>query len=543
MSAPPMRTPRIQVRWLSPTWSTTTSAGGTPSREANWRWNPIATLQRPTARWPASSSARVTMPTGFVKSMIHASERGALADAVGDLEHDRDGAESLAEAARTRRLLADAPAGQRDRLVREPRRLAADTDLDEHEIGAVERAVEIAGDEELAVEALAGQHPPGHAADDLATLGVDVVQDELGHVDAVALAREAGDELGRVGRAAADDRDLHPFTPVSVMPSTNAFWATKKRTITGQHDEQRRRHRQVPLHLVDAAELGEPDRRDPVVGVLAHVEERQEEVVPGVEDREQGDGRDRGLGKTQDDRGQDPELPAAVDPRRIEVLLGDREEELAQEKDRERVAEPVRQDQRPQGADEVQLRPHHVERHDRDLWRQHQRHEHDEEGSLATAPAQPGEGIGDGDARDEQAERREAGVDERVERPAPDRRAAEHLAVVAPLERVGPELRRQRLLARHQRREEDEDDREQEDDRGGDEQAVIGDRDEQPVAANRRRELPPDERRGLDRAASATLIEPRPGSGPSAASCAGSGASPRTRRGAAGSPSPTRSPC
>ena len=73
----------------------------------------------------------------------------------------------------------------------------------------------------------------GHAADDLAALGVDVVQGELGHVDPVALAREAGDELGRVGRAAADDRDLHPFTPVSVMPSTNAFWATKKRTITG----------------------------------------------------------------------------------------------------------------------------------------------------------------------------------------------------------------------------------------------------------------------------------------------------------------------
>ena len=390
------------------------------------------------------------------------------------------------------------PQAERDRLVREARRLAADADLDEHEIGAVERAVEIAGDEELAVEALAGQHPPGHAADDVAALGVDVVQGELGHVDAVALAGEAGHELGRVRRAAADDRDLHPFTPVSVMPSTNAFWATKKRTITGSITSSVAAIVRFHCTWCMPAELGEPDRRDPVVGVLAHVEERQEEVVPRVEHREQGDGRDRGLGETQDDRRQDPELPAAVDPGRVEVLLRDREEELPQEEDRERVAEPVRQDQRPQGADEVQLRPHHVERHDRDLWRQHQRHEHDEERGLAPAPAQPGEGIGDGDARDEQPERREAGVDERVERPAPDRRAAEHLAVVAPLERIGPELRRQRLLARHQRRQEDEDDREQEDDRGGDEQAVIGDRDEQPVAAHRRRELPPDERRGLD---------------------------------------------
>ncbi len=37
-----------------------------------WRWNVIATLHSPMARWPASSSARVTMPTGFVKSTIHA---------------------------------------------------------------------------------------------------------------------------------------------------------------------------------------------------------------------------------------------------------------------------------------------------------------------------------------------------------------------------------------------------------------------------------------------------------------------------------------
>ena len=140
---------------------------------------------------------------------------------------------ALREAAGARRLLADAAAGERDRLVGEPRRLAADADLDEHEVGAVEGAVEIAGDDELAVEALSVEHPRGHAADDLAPLGVDVVQGELGHVDPVALAREAGDELGRVGRPAADDRDLHPFTPVSVMPSTNAFWARKKTTITG----------------------------------------------------------------------------------------------------------------------------------------------------------------------------------------------------------------------------------------------------------------------------------------------------------------------
>ena len=116
-------------------------------------------------------------------------------------------------------------------------------------------------------------------------------------------------------------------------------------------------------------------------------------------------------------------------------------------------------------ADEVELRPHHVERHDRHLRRQHQRDEHDEEDAVAPAPAQPRERVRDRDARDEQPERGEARVDERVERPAPDRRAREDLDVVAPPERARPELRRQRLVGRHQRRQPDEDDRREEGDR------------------------------------------------------------------------------
>ena len=41
------------------------------------RWKPMATLHSPTARWPACSRARVTMPTGLVKSMIQASGAAA----------------------------------------------------------------------------------------------------------------------------------------------------------------------------------------------------------------------------------------------------------------------------------------------------------------------------------------------------------------------------------------------------------------------------------------------------------------------------------
>ena len=140
------------------------------------RWKPIATLQSPTARWPASSSARVTMPTGFVKSTIQAPSaarsrtRSAISSTTGTVRI------AFAKPAGAGRLLPDAAAGERHGLVREARRLAADPDLEQHEVGAVDRAVEVAGELELAAEALPLEHPRGQAADDVAPLGVDVVQ-------------------------------------------------------------------------------------------------------------------------------------------------------------------------------------------------------------------------------------------------------------------------------------------------------------------------------------------------------------------------------
>ena len=89
MSTPSSQTARTHERWLSPTWSASTRSGSTPSSSAAVRWTLMFTLHSPTARCPSSSSARVTIPTGFVKSTIHASgaatsrARSAIASTTG----------------------------------------------------------------------------------------------------------------------------------------------------------------------------------------------------------------------------------------------------------------------------------------------------------------------------------------------------------------------------------------------------------------------------------------------------------------------------
>jgi hypothetical protein len=85
----------------------------------------------------------------------------------------------------------------------------ADAKLDQDERRAVERPVELVGDRERALVAGRLEHPGREAADDLAPLRVDVVQDDVCEVEPLPLAREPRDEFRGVGRATADDRELH----------------------------------------------------------------------------------------------------------------------------------------------------------------------------------------------------------------------------------------------------------------------------------------------------------------------------------------------
>src|SRR5262249_21292037 len=108
-----------------------------------------------------------------------------------------------------------------------------------------------------------------------------------------------------------------------------------------------------------------------------------------------------------------------------------------------------------------------------------------EEREVAAAPVQSRERVGDGNAREHDAERCENGVLERVERPAPKRRRREHVDEVVPRKRMRPEPGRERLVVRHQRGERDEEERQEECDRRRDQHAVVRDREQEAAASHR----------------------------------------------------------
>src|SRR5215475_2282131 len=210
-STPSRRTERSQDRWFRPTWPSDTRAGPTSSSEANSRWNPMATLHRPTARCPAVSRARVTMPTGLVKSMMNAEGE----------------ARRLARSARSsttgtvRSALASPPAP----VVSCPTQpqasgLAADPELEQDRVRALGALVQALGPAHLGGVVVGGHDPgrdrPDHAQP--ARVGVD--QHQL--LDLGQQPPDPVSELGRVGGSAADHRKLHE----NAFTSSGLFWAT-----------------------------------------------------------------------------------------------------------------------------------------------------------------------------------------------------------------------------------------------------------------------------------------------------------------------------
>ena len=87
------------------------------------------------------------------------------------LEHHRNGAERLGEAARSRRLLADGAEPPRDRLVRQTCDLAPDPELHDHEVGPLQPLLPPSGEDQPAAPSHAIEHPTGERSHDLEPQG------------------------------------------------------------------------------------------------------------------------------------------------------------------------------------------------------------------------------------------------------------------------------------------------------------------------------------------------------------------------------------
>ena len=137
----------------------------------------------PSTRWTAS----VTIPAGFVKFTSHAP--GACAASSPPARHLRDRAQREADAARAGGLLPEHAERERHRLVDHPALEPPDADRAEHEVGALDRVVEVGRDRNGSVRAALVGEALEHGAHALEAAGVDVVQHDL--VERERLARGA----------------------------------------------------------------------------------------------------------------------------------------------------------------------------------------------------------------------------------------------------------------------------------------------------------------------------------------------------------------
>ena len=247
-SSPSTRTARSQVRWLSPTWSSDTDSGATPSSDGEVPLQPDRHVAQPDRAVPGVEQRPGDDADRVGEVDEPRARRGPPPGELGDLQHERHGAQRLGEPARPGRLLSHAAEVERPRLVPVPRRLPADPELDEHRGRAVDPVFGVGGPPDGRLVPVRPHDPRGHRPDRGQPRLVGVDQDQLGD-----LRREPPEpvgELGRVGGAAADDRELHE----------NAFTfapdcATWHATSPAPSGSSSRRHRRALVDRDRAARL------------------------------------------------------------------------------------------------------------------------------------------------------------------------------------------------------------------------------------------------------------------------------------------------
>src|SRR4249919_649748 len=210
-------------------------------------------------------------------------------------------------------------------------------------------------------------------------------------------------------------------------------------TLCEQEGEQHRHddhhvpgHEQRPLRVVRSLERRETELEGHVVLRLDD-DERPEEVVPRVEERDHRQRCQSRAREGQDDSYERAKPRAAVDPRSLLELDRQSPEELPHEEDPERGDE-VRHDQRPQRVDEPEVLHDQEGRDHHDLERDHQRGEQDDEEDVAAEEPEAGEGVPGEAAQNEVGENDRAGDDGGVEKEPPEGRSGERVRVVLPVD-------------------------------------------------------------------------------------------------------------
>ena len=204
------------------------------------------------------------------------------------------------------------------------------------------------------------------------------------------------------------------------MASTIRRAIARKRTISGRQASSVRGHERRPWRGDGGRGRLERVQRD---GEHAHVlrvadDQRPHVLVPG---RDVGQHRQRGQRRghhRQDQLPEDLPAPGAVEQRRLLDLLGDAEEELAQEEHRERRHQEERRHDPGVGVEPAEVLDQHEVRDQREDRRDHHRRQEQEEQLVAAREAQPRERVGGHRAERDLPDRDQRAHDHAVEQRA-----------------------------------------------------------------------------------------------------------------------------
>ena len=129
---------------------------------------------------------------------------------LSQFENDRHGAQRLGQPSRPGGLLPETAVADRERLVDVAGRLPSDAQLDDDEVGALERGVTIRGGREGAAPAPVAQNAFGQAPHRFAAFLARVEQHEVVDDHSVLVVAQPVDELGGVRAPTPHDRHLYP---------------------------------------------------------------------------------------------------------------------------------------------------------------------------------------------------------------------------------------------------------------------------------------------------------------------------------------------